>query len=247
MPDDSHPPAPDDSHPPAPDDPHAPARGRSHSERLTRAAIVDTAIALADADGIEGLSMRRIADRMGVGAMSLYRHVPNKDALLAEMTDEVARRYPYPEPDSGWTWRERVRAAADIDWQLYRLHPWVLFTFAVPRYNFGPHSLACLAWLTEGFTELTDDRREATRMALQVWSYIAGIALQQVSASMLAERDADDEETSGLTALLEGTPRWPSPPALAPLEGTGTGDLLDPERQLHSGLIAMCDGFAARH
>lgn len=218
----------------------------SQPERLTRAAIVDTAIALADADGIEALSMRRIADRMGVGAMSLYRHVPNKDALLADMTDEVAGRHPYPEPKPGWTWRDRVHTAAEIDWQLYRLHPWVLFTFAVPRYNFGPHSLACLAWLTEGFLELTDDRREATAMGLEVWSYIAGIALQQVSATLLAARDEEHDESSGLTALLEGTPRWPSPPALAPLEGTGLGDLLDPVRQLRSGLSAMCDGFAAR-
>ncbi|PSR69350.1 TetR/AcrR family transcriptional regulator [Nocardia sp. MDA0666] len=237
MPKPSHPSSPAPSGSPSPSQP----------ERLTRAAIVDTAIALADADGIDGLSMRRIAERMGVGAMSLYRHVPNKDALLADMTDEVARRYPYPAPEAGWTWRDRVRAAADIDWQLYRLHPWVLFTFAVPRYNFGPHSLACLGWLTEGLLELTDDRREATAMALEVWSYIAGIALQQVSATILAAREDEHDESSGLTALLEGTPRWPSPPALAPLEGTGLGDLLDPVRQLHSGLSAMCDGFAARH
>lgn len=219
---------------------------RPHTERLTRAAIVDTAIELADRDGIEGLSMRRIADRLGVGAMSLYRHVPNKDALLAEMTDEIAGRYPYPEPEPGWTWRDRVDAAAEIDWQLYRLHPWVLFTFAVPRYNFGPHSLSCLAWLTEGLLELTDDRREAVAMGLQVWSYIAGVALQQVSATILAARVEEHDEPSGLTALLEGTPHRPSPAVLAPLEGTGLGDLLDPVRQLRSGLSAMCDGFAAR-
>src|SRR6266568_3331147 len=115
--------------------------------KLTRAAIVDAAIALADEAGVDAVSMRRIADRMGAGAMSLYRHVPNKDALLAEMTDEVARRNPYPDPEPGWTWRDRVRIAADIDWRLYQEHPWVLFTFAVPRYNFGPSSLACLAWL----------------------------------------------------------------------------------------------------
>ncbi|WP_024804726.1 TetR/AcrR family transcriptional regulator [Nocardia sp. BMG51109] len=213
--------------------------------KLTRTAIVDTALGLADESGLDALSMRRIADRLGVGAMSLYRHVPNKDALLAELTDEVARRNPYPPADPGWTWRDRVRIAAEIDWRLYQEHPWVLFTFAVPRYNFGPHSLVCLDWLVEGFAELTDDRREATRMALSVWSYIAGIALQQVSAAMLAKRDAGQEEVSGLTALLEGTPRWPTPPALAPLEGTGSGDLLDPERLLRSGLAALCDGFAA--
>jgi AcrR family transcriptional regulator len=213
--------------------------------KLTRAAIVDAAIALADEAGLAALSMRRIAERMGAGAMSLYRHVPNKDTLLAEMTDEVARRNPYPAPQPGWTWRDRVRAAADIDWELYQRHPWVLFTFAVPRYNFGPHSLVCLAWLVAGFTELTDDPREATRMALSVWSYIAGIALQQVSAAMLAKRDSQ-EEVSGLTALLNGSPRWPTPGPLTPLVGAGSGDLLDPAQLLHSGLDALCDGFAAR-
>lgn len=63
--------------------------------RLTKAAIVDTAISLADTDGLDALSMRRIADRMGVGAMSLYRHIANKDVLIAAMADEVAGRYPY--------------------------------------------------------------------------------------------------------------------------------------------------------
>ncbi|MQY17350.1 TetR/AcrR family transcriptional regulator [Nocardia macrotermitis] len=213
--------------------------------KLTRAAIVDTAIGLADEAGVEALSMRRIADRMGVGAMSLYRHVPNKDALLAEMTDEVARRNPYPVPEPDWTWRDRVRVAADIDWRLYQQHPWVLFTFAVPRYNFGPHSLVCLAWLVEGFAELTDDPREATRMSLAVWSYIAGIALQQVSAAMLAKREGEHEDTSAFDALLEGTPRWPTPAGLAPLAGTGRGDLLDPVQLLRTGLTALCDGFAA--
>jgi AcrR family transcriptional regulator len=215
--------------------------------KLTRAAIVDTAIALADATSLNALSMRRIADRMGVGAMSLYRHIPNKDTLLAEMTDEVARRNPYPAPEPGWTWRDRVRVAAEVDWRLYQQHPWVLFTFAVPRYNFGPYSLVCLAWLVEGFAELTDDTREATRMSLAVWSYIAGIALQQVSAALLAKRDSDPAEVSGLTALLEGSPRWPTPEPLAALDGVGGGDLLDPAQLLRSGLESLCDGFAAAH
>ncbi|MFF0490425.1 TetR/AcrR family transcriptional regulator [Nocardia sp. NPDC003482] len=211
--------------------------------KLTRAAIVDTAIALADEAGLDALSMRRIAERMGVGAMSLYRHVPNKDTLLAEMTDEIARRHPYPAPEAGWTWRDRVRVAAEIDWMLYQHHPWVLFTFAVPRYNFGPSSLACLAWLVEGFGEVTADPREATRMSLSVWSYIAGIALQQVSAALLARRDGEQEESS-FRALLDGRPRFPTPESLLPLEGSGRGDLLDPEQLLYSGLAALCDGFA---
>ncbi|MFD6464115.1 TetR/AcrR family transcriptional regulator, partial [Streptomyces roseolus] len=91
--------------------------------KLTQSAIVDTAIVLADTEGLDALSMRRIADRMGVGAMSLYRHVANKDELIALMTDEVSRRNPYP-PAAGmdWTWRDRVRIAAEIDWALYQQH-----------------------------------------------------------------------------------------------------------------------------
>ncbi|MCU1645071.1 MAG: Tetracycline repressor protein class [Nocardia sp.] len=215
--------------------------------KLTRAAIVDAAITLADESGIDALSMRRIAESMGAGAMSLYRHVPNKDALLAAMTDEVSRRNPYPAPEGqGWTWRDRVRIAAEVDWRLYREHPWVLFTFAVPRYNFGENSLLVLNWLVEGFNELGVSTREATRMSLSVWSYIAGVALQHVSARLLIGRDSETEESSGLTALLEGEPRWPAPPALIELHGTGGDDLLDPQCLLDSGLTALCDGFEAR-
>ncbi|MCU1641247.1 MAG: Tetracycline repressor protein class [Nocardia sp.] len=215
--------------------------------KLTRAAIVDTAITLADESGIDALSMRRIAERMGAGAMSLYRHVPNKDTLLAAMTDEVSRRNPYPPAEAqGWTWRDRVRIAAEVDWRLYQEHPWVLFTFAVPRYNFGENSLVVLSWLVEGFSELGVSTREATRMSLSVWSYIAGVALQHVSARLLIDRDSESEDRSGLTALLEGAPRWPTPPALTDLIGTGGDDLLNPEHLLDSGLAALCDGFEAR-
>ncbi|MEV6772257.1 TetR family transcriptional regulator [Nocardia sp. NPDC051030] len=215
--------------------------------KLTRAAIVDTAIALADEQGLDALSMRRIADRMGAGAMSLYRHVPNKDSLLAAMTDEVSRRNTYPDPaGKNWTWRDRARIAAEVDWQLYQEHPWVLFTFAVPRYNFGEHSLIVLSWLVEGFTELGVDTREATLMSLSVWSYISGVALQQVSARLLPKEDPETEEISGLRALLRGTPAFPTPPALAGLEGIGGADLLDPALLLETGLTALCDGFEVR-
>ncbi|MFE3188262.1 TetR/AcrR family transcriptional regulator [Nocardia sp. NPDC059240] len=215
--------------------------------KLTRAAIVDTAITLADESGLDALSMRRIAERMNAGAMSLYRHIPNKDTLLAAMTDEVSRRNPYPDATGQhWTWRDRVRIAADVDWRLYQEHPWVLFTFAVPRYNFGEHSLIVLNWLVEGFLELGVDAREATRMSLSVWSYIAGVALQEVSVRLLQGRDAQAEERSGLTALLDGDPHWPTPPALAALEGTGDTSLLNPEHLLDTGLAALCDGFEVR-
>lgn len=214
--------------------------------KLTRAAIVDTAIAMADDEGLDALSMRRIADRMGVGAMSLYRHIANKDELLAAMTDEVAGRYPYPATEgTGWTWRDRVHIAATIDWQLYQQHPWVLLTFATPRYSFGPQSLACLAWLVEGFRELNVSAREATTMSFTVWNYISGATLPHISAALMARKGMNPEGSNGLRALLEGRAQHPIPPALAELDGAGVSDLTQ-EDLLFQGLTTLCDGFAAR-
>ncbi|MBF6210409.1 TetR/AcrR family transcriptional regulator [Nocardia puris] len=214
--------------------------------KLHRAAIVDTAIALADTEGLDALSMRRIADRLGVGAMSLYRHLANKDELIAAMTDEITRRHPYPDPaGTGWTWRDRVRIAAEVDWALYREHPWVLLTFAMPRYSFGPYSMDALAWLVEGFRELDVSPREAMQMAFTVWNYISGATLPYVSSSLVTSKGIQPDGHNGLRALLDGTPLNPVPPALAELEGAGVSDLTS-EDLLFSGLEALCDGFAAR-
>ncbi|MFC4373794.1 TetR/AcrR family transcriptional regulator [Nocardia halotolerans] len=214
--------------------------------KLTRTAIVDAAIALADADGLNALSMRRIADRLEVGTMSLYRHVGNKDELIADMTDEIAARYPYPDPTGqGWNWRDRVRIAAEIDWRLYQEHPWVLLTFAVPRYSFGPQSLTSLAWLVEGLRELGVSAREATTMGFSVWNYISGASLPVVGGTFLAERRTAIDDTNGLRDLLEGNPTHPVPAALTDLNGAGVSDLTS-EELLFLGLEALCDGFAAR-
>ncbi|MFI9404796.1 TetR/AcrR family transcriptional regulator [Nocardia sp. NPDC052316] len=214
--------------------------------KLNRAAIIDTAITLADEEGLDALSMRRIADRMGVGAMSLYRHVANKDELLEAMTDEVARRNPYPSAEGQqWTWRDRVRIAAEIDWALYQQHPWVLLTFATPRYSFGPQSLACLAWMVEGFSELNVSTREATTMAFSVWNHISGATLPHISAALMARKGMNPEGDNGLRTMLKGKSQYPVPAALADLEGSGINDLSQ-EDLLYAGLAALCDGFEAK-
>ncbi|MFR9750096.1 TetR/AcrR family transcriptional regulator [Nocardia sp. 004] len=217
--------------------------------KLHRTAIVDAAIELADTEGLDALSMRRIADRLGVGAMSLYRHIANKDELLTAMTDEVARRTPYPSPEGQqWTWRDRVRIAAEIDWALYRQHPWVLLTFATPRYSLGPPSLACLTWLVDGFLELEVSTREATNMALTVWNYISGATLPKISTALMTRKDAHPDGNqlrSPATAAADGS----VPLALAELMNNTEGTL-PYEELLYSGLDALCDGFevrAARH
>jgi len=213
--------------------------------KLTLPTIVDAAIDVADSDGLGGLSMRRIADVLGVGAMSLYRHVADKDALLQEMSEEIGRRFPYPVDQAGpWTWRERVQIAVDVDWQLYRRHPWVVLAYSSPRHSFGEESLVCLDWLAAGFTDLGVDVERSIEMALTVWSFVHGVALVMVSDALLRP-DNPSAPPDGLAELARGN----TDPALPHLSGLATSPdaarLLDPRNRLDAGIEFLCAGFEA--
>ncbi|WP_328806761.1 TetR/AcrR family transcriptional regulator [Streptacidiphilus fuscans] len=108
--------------------------------------IVDAAIALADAEGVEAVSMRRIASELGVGTMSLYRYVETKDDLLDLMIDQVMGERvvvaggtdagPAPAGD----WRARLRAIAVGYRAMLLRHPWVL-AITASRPPLGPNML----------------------------------------------------------------------------------------------------------
>ncbi len=216
------------------------------SAKLTRGAVGNAAIELADADGFSALTMRKIADRLGVGTMSLYRHIADKDALLREMSNEIGIRFPYPPADDA-TWRERALIAAEVDWTLYQRHPWVLLAFASPRTSMGPQSLNCLDWLVDAFLDLEVTPAVATEMALTLWNLIAGTVLSTVAERLLLDRAADEDQgQSGLAHLLAGNPESAPPPHLAALVGTHHSELTDPRHLLTQGVAALCDGFESR-
>jgi AcrR family transcriptional regulator len=107
--------------------------------QLTREQVVTAAIGLADAGGIESISMRRVAQELGVEAMSLYTHVHGKDDLLDGMADAVIAEIPAGGDDAGWESSLR-RMALGARGVMLR-HPWaprVIETRAVP----GPAGLA---------------------------------------------------------------------------------------------------------
>src|SRR4051812_33640224 len=77
---------------------------------LNRDAIVDVALAIVDEDGLEGLSMRRVAERLDTGPASLYTHVANRDELTELVYDRVLTEAHVPEPD-GRRWEEQLSDA----------------------------------------------------------------------------------------------------------------------------------------
>jgi AcrR family transcriptional regulator len=86
--------------------------------------VVAAAIELADAEGLEALSMRRVAERLGVGTMSLYTYVPAKAELIDLMLDAVLAEEARPDGTAGW--RAGLELRAREDWALFHRHPWIL-------------------------------------------------------------------------------------------------------------------------
>jgi AcrR family transcriptional regulator len=94
------------------------------SERLplNRDRVLRAAIRLADREGIEGLSMRKLGQALGVEAMSLYNHVANKDDLVSGMFDTVMREIAMPSGDTDW--KSSIRAAAISAHDVLQRHTW---------------------------------------------------------------------------------------------------------------------------
>ncbi|MEO0492057.1 MAG: TetR/AcrR family transcriptional regulator C-terminal domain-containing protein [Actinomycetota bacterium] len=84
--------------------------------------IIETAIAIADAEGVDALTMRRLADELGYKVMALYRHVANKDELLASMVDEVAAAILVPGADTPPLQGIREHCISTRD--VFVRHPW---------------------------------------------------------------------------------------------------------------------------
>ena len=162
--------------------PNLPAAGRAAATPrrrtpLSRQKVVDAAITLADGAGMDALSMRQLAQRLGVEAMSLYNHVPNKDALIDAMVDDVASRITLPR--AGQPWRAEMAQRACSAHALLLQHPWAPLPM-MSRMNVGPGMLryidathGCL--LAAGFGHAAADH---ARHAMD--SHIHGFTLQEL-------------------------------------------------------------------
>ncbi|ARF58480.1 TetR/AcrR family transcriptional regulator [Streptomyces gilvosporeus] len=107
----------------------------------SRAEITAAAVELADREGLEAVSMRRIASVLGTGAASLYRYVATRDDLLDLMTDSAAGEYQLPAPSGDWL--GDLLAVARQGRQIMRRHPW-LPAMVMGRPALGPHGIDLL-------------------------------------------------------------------------------------------------------
>ncbi|OKH77506.1 TetR family transcriptional regulator [Mycobacterium sp. SWH-M3] len=208
---------------------------RSHG--LTREAIVAAAVELADTDGLGALSMARLAERLGCGTMSLYRHVANKDELVTFML--ATGPGPPPLRPEGTDWRGALTNWAHELWNTYHRHPWILqIASAGPPTDPGQ-----LAWLDAGLNTLSGTaltEREKLAAVIAVLVFTRGSAALAIEA-----RGVDDSDYPALLRRLVEPARFP---ALAAAIDAGAFDQSDdsPLTEFHSGLDQLLDGIAAK-
>ena len=111
---------------------------RATAAPLSRERIMQTALRLADEGGLDNISMRKLAQALGVEAMSLYNHVSNKDEVLDGIADLVVSEIEVPE--IGGDWRLELRKRAISAHAVLRGHPWSPLVIA-SRINVGPAML----------------------------------------------------------------------------------------------------------
>lgn len=153
---------------------------REPREGLTLERIVGTGIEIADTEGLETLSMRRVAADLGVGTMSLYRYVSSKDALIELMVDRVHGEDKNLAPVPA-DWRARLELSALREWRLYSRHPWVLQVIATPQPPLGPNILADLERAMGALDGLGLDPVMMHWVTIAVSAQVQGAALLRVS------------------------------------------------------------------
>jgi len=119
-------------------------RGAATRTPLTRDAIVEAALRVLDRDGLDGVSMRAVAEELGTGAASLYWHVQNKDALLGLVIDRVVGEIELPPPEPH-RWKEQLKEHLRQSLAVLRGHRDIA-RFTIGRIPIGPNLMRIIEW-----------------------------------------------------------------------------------------------------
>ncbi|WP_175084330.1 TetR/AcrR family transcriptional regulator [Candidatus Frankia nodulisporulans] len=167
-------------------------RSKLNPPRLARAAIE-----IADAEGLAAVSMRRLATHLGVGTMTLYYHVRDKDELLDVMWDEFMGESLLAEVPADW--RGGLTAIARRMRESYQRHPWTLQV--IIRSSRGPNKLRFIEQYLGVVSRLTDDPLEQQRILHSVNDLVVGCTLREASVLQTTTAGWSDPTVDG--QLLE--------------------------------------------
>ncbi|MEU3273304.1 GntR family transcriptional regulator [Saccharomonospora sp. NPDC006951] len=216
-----------------------PPQGRAG---VGRAHVVHAAMRIADAEGLEALSMRRLASELGIGAMSVYRHVTGKDELVELMADVTFASRPMPEPGPAG-WRAKLELCAREQWALCTRHRWLPRVISLTRPLLMPNAMAHTEWALRAIEGLGLSDETRVREVLSLTSIVISHALVNAAESE-AQQDSGQsfdrwwlEREPRTDVLFEGG-RFPA------LEAVSGDVVADVAGVFEYALARHLDGFA---
>jgi AcrR family transcriptional regulator len=223
-------------------------RGRGPRAPLSRAQIVQTALKIADEEGLEAVSIRRIARELRSGAMSLYHYFDSRDELLDLMADTVAGEMLVP-GELPRDWREALLAIAKYSRQTFLAHPWMLMTLQ-DRPRVSPNLLRHVEQSAQSVLELGEAGVDQTLLEGIVTAtddYTIGFTLRELAAGgaddergrRMAARFAESFDDPHVRYLLESGEF----PMLSAFIASGRAPRM---QSFEVGLEWLLDGFAAQ-
>ncbi|NUR58880.1 MAG: TetR/AcrR family transcriptional regulator [Catenulispora sp.] len=219
---------------------------RGPRRALSVDAVVTAAVAVADAEGLEAVTMRRIAQELGVVTMSIYTYVPGKAELLDVMVD-TAYSAMERAGTAGRPWRERVTAVAAENRALYEQHPWVA-EVSTARPPLGPglmakyeHELSAFDGLGLGDVEMDDC---LTHLLGFVQGWARGTA--DIRAARAEGALTDEQWWQANAPLLEkvfDAEKYPTAVRVGAAAGEAHSAAYDPDHAYEFGLSRILDSF----
>lgn len=219
--------------------------------RYTRAEIARAGVGIADAEGFDAVTMKRIAGELGAGTMTLYYYVRNKADIVALMQDAIFEDVLVPAGELPPDWRDAVALIARRTRDVLVGHPWAISS--LNQAQFGPNAIRHYEQSLAALASATLSHPQKTEVTAILDDYVAGNASHTIEARGRFRAAADNPgliaEAIAYGEELISTGKFPELAALArhAREAATTGDETGPaghqDRQFETGLAALLDGI----
>jgi AcrR family transcriptional regulator len=220
---------------------------RGPKQSLSIDDVVDTAITAADGAGLDGVSMRGLAQALRVSPMSLYTYVPSKAELLDLMLDTVYLRMERPDLDEH-SWRARLRAIAEHNWALFNAHPWIA-DVSTGRPPLGPGLMAKYEYELSAFNGLGLDDVTVDDALTYLLAFVQAAARAAIDARATHIDSAMNDEqwwvtNAPLLARVFDETAYPTAARIGSAAGAAHRGAYNPDHAYAFGLARVLDGLA---
>ena len=228
-------PAPGPAQEPAPTPPSR--RRRGPQPRYSREDVARAAVALADADGLDAVTFRAVAARLGTGVMSLYNYIPDKQALVFDMSELVSAELELPPPTGDW--RADMHIVAGRQRDLAHRHPW-LVDAASHLQPLGPATLDFLEFALGALEPTGLSERDRLETIALVNGFVLNIVRAELASRAAADPRREAAQYARLPELL-ATGRYPR--FAAAIAQSGQPEPWDPAVHFDRLLDRILDGL----